>query len=187
MNSQFESSLTIETERKAYIAASGRFLAFPIAGAIVWSAVALAGLALPARTALYVLLFGSGAIFPIALGISQLTGQKIMLKGNVLADLMGQCVLMVNLLWPLHFLIVYKAPSLAALSIALGLGLHWIVFGWIIRHPLGLRHTLLRTALCVCAHVFCTGHELSAVATAVVLSYLITLIELLRLPRVPAR
>ena len=51
------------------------------------------------RTATFVLLFGTGAIFPVALGLSRLLRERILYNTNPLAKLMALSVLMVNLLW----------------------------------------------------------------------------------------
>lgn len=163
-----------------FIRESGRFLAFPLAGAVVWAVVGGAALLLDARTELLVLIFGTGAIFPLALGVAKLTGQRVFQPGNPYASLMGLSVLMVNVLWCLHFILVYRAPALVPLSVALALGLHWIIFGWIIRHPLGIRHTLLRATLCTAAFLLWPSQPVAGVAFAVVACYSITLVELLR-------
>lgn len=57
-----ETALT--TLRNEFVQEAGRSLALPIAGAIVWFIAGIAALFLPAQIATYVLLFGSGAIFP---------------------------------------------------------------------------------------------------------------------------
>jgi hypothetical protein len=168
----------LETQRLDYIRRSGRFLAFPLAGSLAWAVVGGASLVLPPRESLYVMLFATGAIFPLALGIAALTGQQVFQKGNAFATLMGQSTLMVNLLWALHFALILQKPELAPLSLALGLGLHWIVFGWIIRAPLGLVHAIVRTALCTAAYVLGGKHGLAAISAAVVASYALTIVQL---------
>lgn len=170
----------LEQDRSEFIRRSGRFLAFPLAGALVWGAVGFASLFLSTRTGLFVLVFASGAIFPLALGFARLLGQEVFIKNNRFATLIGLCVLMVNLLWVLHFILVLRLPSVAPLSIAIALGLHWIVFGWILGHSLGLTHTLLRTVLCTAASLLLPSYPIAGVAAAVVLSYLITVGQLVR-------
>lgn len=170
---------TLDEQRIAFIRNSRRFIAFPLAGALVWLAVAVAALVLPAKTAAYALLFGTGAIFPLALLIAKATGQQVFQPGNRFASLMGQAVLMVNLMWALHLTLFARLPSIAALSIALALGLHWIVFGWIIQSPIGLVHAILRTVLCTAAYLAIPQYAVSAVSMAVVASYTLTLFQLL--------
>ena len=169
---------TLETQRLDFIRRSGGFLSFPLAGITAWTALGLTSLFVPATTALYVMLFATGAIFPLALGFAAATGQQVFQKGNTFASLMGQSVLMVNLLWALHFLLLLRRPDLAPLSLALGLGLHWIVFGWIIQARLGLIHAIVRTTACTAAYLYGGEHRLAAIAAAVVASYLLTLVQL---------
>ena len=64
---------------------------------------------------------------------------------------MGLSVLMVNLLWALHIPLFLYAPEFLPLSVGIGLGLHWIVYSWIIQHPVGLIHAILRTVLVLLA------------------------------------
>ncbi len=169
---------TLEAQRLDFIRHSRGFLAFPLAGLAVWAAFGIVSVFVPATTALYVMLFATGAIFPLALGIAALTGQQIFQRGNRFATLMGQSVLMVNLLWALHFALLFERPALAPLSLAIGLGLHWIVFGWIIQAPLGLVHAIVRTAACTGAYLVGGTHRMAAIAAAVVVCYGITLVQL---------
>ena len=170
---------TLDEQRIAFIRDSGRFIAFPLAGAFVWLVVALAALVLPEMTAAYVLLFGTGAIFPVALLIARVTGQQVFQPGNRFASLMGLAVLMVNLMWALHLTLFARLPSIAALSIALALGLHWIVFGWIIQSPIGLVHAIFRTVLCTAAYLTFPKYAVSSVGLAVVACYTLTIFQLL--------
>lgn len=169
---------TIEDQRRSFIRNSGRFLAFPMAGAIVWLAVGLISLTVPAPTATYVVLFATGAIFPLALLIAKITGQQVFQPGNPFASLMGLSVLMVNLLWALHLVLVVRSPSVAPLSIALGLGLHWIVFGWILQSSIGLIHAIARSVLCTASFLLFPEHSVCAIALSVVLCYAFTIFQL---------
>ncbi len=157
--------------RADYDRQAGRSLALPLAGAIVWAAVGIAGLFLPARAATLVLLFASGAMFPLALGLARPLGERLLDNTNPLARLMAFCVLMVNLLWALHLTLWFGDPAYVPLSLGIGLGLHWIVFSWVIGHPLGIVHTILRTILATAAWWLVPNYQLSAVAAAVVLAY----------------
>ena len=160
---------SLDAQRAAFIKNSGRFLAFPLAGAMVWFAIGITSLFVPKPLEVYVVLFGTGAIFPVALLVARITREQIFQPGNRFASLMGLSVLMVNLLWALHLSLAVLLPAIVPLSIALALGLHWIVFGWIIGSPLGLTHALARTFLCTASFFLFPGHSLLAVAAAVVI------------------
>lgn len=133
--------------RTEFAQEAGRSLSLPIAGVIVWTIAGIAALVLPQQTATYVLLFGSGAIFPIGLAVARMLGENPIANSNPLSRLMGLCVLMVNLLWALHLTLLFQDASYFPLSLGIGLGLHWVVFSWIIGHPVGTIHAILRTIL----------------------------------------
>lgn len=159
--------LRADFERQA-----GRSLALPIAGALVWMGVGLVALVLPERPATLALLFGSGAIFPLGLAVAALLRERLLDNRNPLARLMGLCVLMVNLLWALHLTLLAGDASYLPLSLGIGLGLHWVVFSWIIQHPVGIVHAVMRTVLATGLWWLFPAHPITAVAAAVVVAYL---------------
>lgn len=95
---------------------------------------------------------------------------------------MGRCVAMVNLLWAVHLAVLTLAPDLLPLSLGVGLGLHWVVFGWIIGHRLGLIHAVARTLCVTAAWWLAPDHRVSAVAAGVVLCYGYALLTLATRP-----
>ncbi|MFT3830384.1 MAG: hypothetical protein QM691_11845 [Opitutaceae bacterium] len=170
--------LSLEHQRLDFISRSAGFRAFPLAGMTAWTAFGLASLLAPPATSIYLLLCATGAIFPLALGFAALTGQQVFQKGNAFASLIGQSVLMVNLIWVLHFALISERPALVPLSLAIGLGLHWIVFGWIIQSSLGLIHAIGRTGACTVAYCFGGELRMVAISAAVVVCYAFTLVRL---------
>lgn len=171
--------MTLEEVRKDFEVSANRSASMPIAGAIVWLLIGLASTRFNERTGLLILLFGSGAIFPVALLIAKLRGENLIASGNPLARLIGYCILMANLLWALHIPLFLYAPAFVPLSLGIGLGLHWVVYSWIIQHPLGVAHAVLRTLLVLlCWYVF-PEQRLPAVSLAIVLVYSITIWQML--------
>lgn len=169
---------TIDELRIEFETLTNRSLSLPIAGMIVWLTAAIGGLFLPTRNGALLLLFGTGAIFPLALLIAKTRGENILAAANSLAKLMGWCVLMVNLLWAVHIVLLLKQPELLPLSIGIGLGLHWIVYSWIVRHPVGLIHAVLRTILVTAAWLSFPAYRVSAVAFAVVAVYAVSIFQM---------
>ncbi|HSK92811.1 MAG TPA: hypothetical protein VLA76_01990 [Candidatus Angelobacter sp.] len=176
----FDSGPALRALRADYDAQAGRSLSLPIAGAAVWAVVGLGGLLLAERTATFLLLFGTGAIFPVALGLSRVLRERVLDNANPLAKLMALSVLMVNLLWALHLTLVIDAPQFVPLTIGIGLGLHWVVFAWVIGHRVGLVHAVLRTALVSAAWWFLPDWRVSAVAGAVIVAYAYSIATLSR-------
>lgn len=157
---------------------AGRSLALPIAGSIIWTVIAVTGLMLPESSAIYVLVFGTGLIFPVGLIAARALGERLFGNDSPLAALMGQSVLMVNLLWVVHLTLLFTHPSLVPLSIAVTLGIHWVVFSWIIGHPVGIVHALLRTVLVTTAWWLVPEARIFAVSLAVVASYAYAIVVL---------
>lgn len=69
-------------------------------------------------------------------------------------------------------------PTVISLTLGISFGLHWIVFSWIIQHPMGVIHTIARTILVTAAWWLFAEHRVSAVAGAVVLTYLYSIVSL---------
>ena len=162
---------TMTALRQEYDRHAGRSIALPIAGAIVWTVVGLAGAVLEPRPATFVLLFGTGLAFPLALALARPLGERLIDNPSPFAGLMGRSVVMVNLLWAVHLTLAVLDWSYLPLTLGIGLGLHWVVFGWVIGHPVGLVHAALRTVLVTAAWWAFPDARVSAVAAAVVLTY----------------
>jgi hypothetical protein len=160
----------------------GRSLAMPIAGAAAWTIAGVSGLFLSQENATYVLLFATGAIFPLALLVGRQLNENILSRSNPLARLMGMSVLMVNLLWALHITLLVGDFEYFPLSIGIALGIHWIIFSWIKGHHVGLVHALLRTVLVTAMWWLVPGNRVSAVAVGVVIAYLYSITVMTRQP-----
>jgi hypothetical protein len=157
---------------------SNRSMSMPLAGMLVWTVAGILGLLLPAKTATLALVFSTGAVFPLAMAIAKMRGEQLIENNNPLARLMGTCVVMVNLLWAVHIPLLVYAPQYVPLSLGVALGLHWMVYSWIIQHPLGYRHAVVRTLGLLAVWFLFPSHLVTASAAVVVLAYLMTLAEM---------
>ena len=169
--------MTLDQYRHEFELSSNRSMSMPIAGAIVWLLVALVSTQVSERTGVLILLFCSGLIFPLALFIARIRSERMMVK-NPLASLMLQCVVMVNLLWAVHIPLFIYAPRFVPLSLGIGLGLHWVVYSWIVQHPVGLIHAVVRTVLVLIAWFAFPNERLMAVGLAVVVAYSMSLVQM---------
>ena len=163
--------MTLDEMRREFELSANRSVSMPIAGAIVWFTVALLSTQVDERNGILILLFGSGAIFPIALLIAKIRNEALVSANNPLAKLIGLSVLMVNLLWAVHIPLFLYAPEFVPLSIGIGLGLHWIVYSWIVQHPIGTIHALLRTLLVWGCWTIFPEQRLLTVGLAIVFVY----------------
>jgi hypothetical protein len=177
---------TLYDLRLAYEQETNRSLSMPLAGAFVWLVIAIFGYLLPEKQAIVGMLFATGLIFPVALLIAKFRRENLTSRLNPLSRLMGMSVLMVNLLWAVHIPLLLGAPRFVPLSLGIGLGIHWIVYSWIIQHPVGLIHAILRTGLVVSVWYAFPTHRVLAIAVAIVVAYMISLISMVRRP-IPSR
>ncbi|CAM3696198.1 DUF7010 family protein [Rheinheimera salexigens] len=171
--------MTLVEYRENFEQGSNRAVSMPIAGAIVWAVVAALSTQVDSRFAVYILLFATGAIFPLALLIAKFRHENLVSAQNPLAKLMGMCVLMVNLLWAVHIPLLLNAPEFVPLSLGVGLGLHWVVYSWIVSHPVGLIHAVLRAVLIVLAWYVFPDARVLAIASVIVLVYLLSIYQML--------
>lgn len=163
--------MTLDEMRKEFEVSANRSVSMPIAGAVVWFTVAMLSTQVDERMAVLILLFGSGVIFPIALLIARLRHEALVTAVNPLAKLMGLSILMVNLLWAVHIPLFLSAPEFVPLSLGIGLGMHWIVYSWIVQHPIGTLHAILRSLLVVSSWTLFPEQRLLAVGLAIVFVY----------------
>lgn len=164
--------------RNDFDARAKQSMSMPIGGLIVWSAVAVLGAILPWKAGVFALVLATGAIFPIALLVARIRGEQLIDNPNPLAKLMGTCVVMVNLLWAVHIPLLLYAPKFVPLSLGIGLGLHWMVYSWIIAHPLGYQHAVLRSVGLIAVWFAFPSHLVTASAVVVVSAYALTIFQM---------
>ncbi len=167
--------MTLEEYRNDFEIATNKSISMPIAGAIVWFIVALLSTQFSERTGTMILLFGSGAIFPIGLLVAQIRKEDLVSSSNPLAKLMGLSVLMVNLLWAIHIPLFLYAPEFVPMSIGIGLGIHWIVYSWIVQHPIGTIHAITRTILIIIMWFAFPEQRLLAIGLVIVFVYSVSI------------
>lgn len=169
---------TLDDLRADFDTRSKQSLSMPLGGLIVWSVVAVLGAMLPLKAGVFALVFATGAIFPIALAIARFRGEQLIDNPNPLGRLMGTCVVMVNLLWAIHIPLLVYAPQFVPLSLGVALGLHWMVYSWIIAHPLGYQHAVLRTVGLLAVWFAFPSYVVTASALVVVATYALTLFQM---------
>jgi hypothetical protein len=139
----------LDTLRANFLATSTQSM--PIAGMIFWFVVAMAGLLLPPRQVAFVVGFGSGAIFPLAMLIDRLRGRTLARSStaNPVVGMFLQSLATVALLWPLVIIAAARAsdPEIIVLGGAILMALVWIPYGWAADDPAGLHHAIARCVL----------------------------------------
>lgn len=171
-------AMTLDQLRADFERKANRSMSMPAAGCIVWTIAAIASLFVRPAIANLILIACVSMTFAVALLVARIRGENMSDNRNPLTRLMVQATLMVNLLWALLIPLSFVEPALLPLGVGIGFGLHWVVFSWIVGHPVGLIHALLRTALVTGAWLSFPDHQVGAVAIAVVVAYLLSLWQL---------
>jgi hypothetical protein len=112
-----------------YVRLRGGFT-FPLAGAIWWSAAAVAGAYLPLKTWALLAFIGSGFIFPIAIVLSKIFRVDFMNQKSAIDDAIGPAFTGMLLFWPMAFAAFWTAVELTPLILAIGMAMHWPIIGW---------------------------------------------------------
>lgn len=186
MTTRDMNTLSLDALRADFDRNGRRNLSMPIAGTVMWTAAGIASLFLPERIGLLVLVAAVSSIYPLALLIARFTGENMKDNRNPLSRLMMVGIIMANLPWMITFNLFAHAPQLIPMTIGIAAGLHWILFGWIIQHKLGLLHSVGRTlGLGATVILLPAQFALPAACAVVVLAYLLTLPALLSRP-IPA-
>ncbi|MCE9620047.1 MAG: hypothetical protein K8R92_09055 [Planctomycetes bacterium] len=158
-----------------------RNIAMPIAGAIAWTAVGVAGMFLNTMLSAWVLFGATGMIAYLGIFISRFTGENFLDKTrpkNAFDRLffygVAQALLVYSIAIP-FFLVDHTSLPL---TVGILSGLMWIPLSWIIQHWIGLFHSFVRTGLIVAAWYLWPAHRFTAIPIVIVAVYLVTLVVL---------
>ena len=159
----------------------------PIAGMIFWTCVGVASLKLAPNALALLVLFGSGAIFPLGMLIDRLRGRAMRsgTGGNPVVAMFLQSLGLVVLLWPLVILAARASrnANLFVLGGAILMGIVWIPYGWAADDRTGMEHAIGRGILCYAAFLYAPApYKALAISLAVVLAYLYSLLRMKRPP-----
>lgn len=177
-------SRTLDEQRLEF--ASGRFLSMPIAGAIAWFAIGVAGAFLPVAMAAWALFIGTGTIFCLGLLVARVLGEDLLGKkrpDNAFDQLFLLNVLMAWLVFAIAIPFFMIVPTSLPLTVGILAGLMWIPFSWMIQHWVGLFHGIARTILVLVTWILFPGHRFVVVPMVIVAVYVITICVLARRPR----
>lgn len=170
---------TLEVQRTEF--SQRKFLATPLAGLIMWLLVGIAGLVLPLTAAIWVLFIGTGSIVYLALFLSKFTGENFLDKNKPKNEFdglfmytVGQAVLVYAIAIP-FFLLEYSSLPM---TIGILTGSMWIPMSWIIKHWVGLFHSIVRTIMVLVLWYTLPEARFTAIPFAIVVVYIVTIIIL---------
>lgn len=172
---------TLEEQRVAF--SNRPFLATPISGLIVWTIIGIAAIFLPTRTTVWVLFIGTGSIVYLALFISKFTGENFLDKSkpknefdSLFMFTVAQAVLVYAIAIP-FFLIDYTSLPM---TVGILTGLMWLPFSWIIKHWVGIFHSVLRTLIVLSLWYLFPEIRFITIPFAISIIYVLTIFILLK-------
>lgn len=179
------STSTLQELRAEFLATSTQSM--PIAGMIFWGVIAVAALHLRAQQLAYLVLFGSGMIFPLGVLIDRVTGKKMTRSStaNPVIQLFMQSLGLVVLVWPMVIIAAQRThdANIIVLGGAILMGIIWIPYGWAANDPVGLEHAIGRSVLSYVAYLFAPApYKATAISVVVLLAYLYSLLRMRKTP-----
>lgn len=174
-----ENKRTLEEQRAEF--ANGKFLATPLAGLIVWTIIGFVGIFFSDFIAVWSIFIGTGSIVYFGLFLSKFTGENFLDKSRPKNEFdtlflftAAQAILVYSIAIP-FFLVDYSSLPM---TVGILTGLMWLPFSWIIKHWVGIFHTLIRTIFVLALWYLLPEYRFIAIPFSIVLIYIITLIIL---------
>ena len=170
---------TLEQQRIEFI--NQKFLATPLAGLIIWTIIGLIGIFFSDFIAVWSIFIGTGSIVYLGLFLSKFTGENFLDKSKPKNEFdtlflytVGQAILVYSIAIP-FFLVDYSSLPM---TVGILTGLMWLPFSWIIKHWVGIFHTLTRTVLVLLIWYMLPEYRFVAIPFGIVIIYIITLLIL---------
>lgn len=170
---------TLEEQRIEF--ANQKFLAIPLAGLIVWTIIGFVGVFFSDFIAVWSIFLGTGSIVYLGLFLSKFTGENFLDKTKPINEFdslflftAGQAILVYSIAIP-FFLVDYNSLPM---TVGILTGLMWLPFSWIIKHWVGIFHTLIRTILVLTLWYLLPEYRFIAIPFGIVLIYMITILIL---------
>lgn len=159
-----------------------RFLAMPLAGILVWSALIVTGAFFNPKAQVLAVFVGTGSIVYLAMFLAKFTGEQLQFtsnkKRNFFDTLFLSAVAMSFLCYALaipFFLENYRSLPFA---VAILTGLMWLPLSVLIQHWVGVFHAVVRTVLCILAWIMYPEHSFVLQPVIVVAMYVLSIAAL---------
>jgi hypothetical protein len=172
---------SLDVQHAAFL--DNRFLALPIAGAIAWAGIGIAGAVLPMRLAVWAVFIGTGMIFYLGLAVARLTSEDLLgrrRKGNYFDQIFLLTVASALLVYAVAIPFFLVDPTSLPLSVGVLTGLMWVPFSGLIRHWIGLAHGITRTVMVAAVWYLFPSARFVAVPVVIVAVYVVTILVLVR-------
>lgn len=153
----------------------------PLAGAVAWTIVGVAGIFLAPIVKVWVLFGAVGSIAGLGIFFSRLTGENFLDKHRPKNVFDGLFFRTIGEAWLVFVIAIpFFRADYTSLPLSVGIlsGLMWLPFSWIIGHWIGTFHTLTRTTLVTTAWYLFPHFRFIAVPAVIVAIYAVTIVVL---------
>jgi hypothetical protein len=168
-------------EQQRFAFSNRSFLATPLAGLIVWTIIGIIGLFFSDFVSVWAIFIGTGSIVYLSLFLSKFTGEDFLDKTkpkNEFDGLFFYTVAQAVLVYAIAIPFFLQDYSSLPLTVGILTGLMWVPFSWIIKHWVGIFHTLSRTTVVLALWYLLPDYRFVAIPFAIVFIYVLTIIIL---------
>jgi hypothetical protein len=169
----------LEAEKRNFFIRANGGISLPAAGCIYWLALGIAGFYLKPQTWFIVSAFTSGLIFPLGLLLSKPLKTDIKVP-SPLNGLIAPALISMMMFWPLAIAGASSNVSFITLALAVGMGIHWPVIGWMYGRKVYLLHGVIRTIGATMLWYIFPEQRFVLIPVFVSLAYLITIFGIRR-------
>ncbi|MGB3619051.1 MAG: hypothetical protein WBA12_13100 [Catalinimonas sp.] len=155
----------------------------PIAGALVWVGIGIAGAVLPLAGKVWAIWLGTGMIFYVGIGVARLIGEDLFGRtrpSNHFDRIFLLTVVQAVSVYAIAIPFFLVEPTSLPMSVGILTGLMWVPFSGLIRHWVGLFHGLTRTAGVLIAWYLLPDLRFVAIPAVIVATYAATILILHR-------
>ncbi|WP_080053751.1 DUF7010 family protein [Spirosoma aerolatum] len=167
----------IVNQKRQFLIRANAGISLPIAGAIYWAALAVAGFYLKPGQWTLMAFCTSGLLFPLGLALQKPFKANLMVK-NPLAGLIPYALFSMMLSWGIIIPASSIDKSLVPLCLAIGMSIHWPIIGWLYDSKACQLHALLRTIVVVACWYTLPGLRFTLLPLLVSVLYVLTVIGL---------
>lgn len=167
---------TLEQDRIEF--SNRKLITMPFAGTIAWFSIGIAGILLPVHQAVWALFIGTGSIVYLGMLLSKFTGEDFMNKqkpGNSFDNLFMIFVAMALLVYAIAIPFFMVDYSSLPMTVGILTGLMWMPLSWILRHWVGIFHSVTRTISIVALWYLFPEQRFIVIPFCIVIIYLITI------------
>ncbi|WP_157634637.1 DUF7010 family protein [Spirosoma panaciterrae] len=174
---QMDFNQDLLNQKRQFFVSANAGISLPVAGAIYWAALAVAGFYLKPNQWTFVAYCTSGLLFPLGLALQKPFKANLMVK-NPLSGLIPYALFSMMLSWGITIPASSIDKSLVPLCLAIGMGIHWPIIGWVYSSKVCQLHALLRTILVVACWYLLPDDRFTILPLVVSALYVLTVIGL---------